>query len=241
MLLDRVVRPAVECLRTVLRKEFARQAMTRAIIFDFDLTLADSTKGIIECVNFALERLNLPRADDERIKRTIGMSLEDTFLSLTGQTNNQDVSLFISNFVERADQVMVDLTSMFASVPATMERLIEMGFALGIVSTKFRYRIEEILARERLSSRFGVIIGGEDVAEHKPHPGGLTAAIARMQMDANDVLYVGDSTIDALTAERAKVPFIAVLSGATSKSEFDEVPKVAVIDDISALPQLLST
>ena len=215
--------------------------MARAIIFDFDLTLADSTKGIVECVNFALERLNLPRADDERIKRTIGMSLGDTFLSLTGQTENQNVSLFISNFVERADQVMVDLTSMFDSVPATTERLIEMGFALGIASTKFRYRIEEILAREGLSNRFSVIIGGEDVAEHKPHPGGLITAIARMQMDAKDVIYVGDSTIDALTAERAKVPFIAVLSGATSKSEFDEVPKVAVIDDISALPRLIGS
>ena len=132
--------------------------MARAIIFDFDLTLADSTKGIIECVNFALERLNLPRADDERIKRTIGMSLGDTFLSLTGQTKNQNVSLFISNFVERADQVMVDLTSMFDGVPATTEQLIEMGFALGIASTKFRYRIEEILAREGLSNRFRVII-----------------------------------------------------------------------------------
>ena len=54
--------------------------MARAIIFDFDLTLADPTKGTIECVNFALEKLNLPPADDERIKRTIGMSLEDTFL-----------------------------------------------------------------------------------------------------------------------------------------------------------------
>ena len=214
--------------------------MARAIIFDFDLTLADSTKGIVECVNFALERLNLPRADDERIKRTIGMSLENTFISLTGQTENQNVSLFISNFVERADQVMVDLTSMFDSVPATTERLIEMGFALGIASTKFRYRIEEILAREGLSNRFSVIIGGEDVAEHKPHPSALIAAISRMQMDAKDVIYVGDSTIDALTAERAKVPFIAVLSGATSRSEFDEVPKVAVIDDISALPRLLS-
>lgn len=215
--------------------------MARAIIFDFDLTLADSTRGIIECVNFALERLNLPRADDERIKRTIGMSLEDTFLSLTGQTNTQNVSLFISNFVERADQVMADLTSMFDSVPATTEQLIKMGFSLGIASTKFRYRIEEILAKAGLSDRFGVIIGGEDVAEHKPHPSALTTAIYRMQMDAKDVLYVGDSTIDALTAERAKVPFIAVLSGATNKSEFDEVPKVAVIDDISALPRLLRT
>ena len=134
--------------------------MARAIIFDFDLTLADPTKGTIECVNFALEKLNLPPADDERIKRTIGMSLEDTFLSLTGQTNNQNVSLFASNFVKRADQVMADLTSMFDSVPATTERLIEMGFALGIVSTKFRYRIEEILARAGLSNRFRVIIGG---------------------------------------------------------------------------------
>ena len=213
--------------------------MARAIIFDFDLTLADSTKGTIECVNFALERLNLPHAHDEQIKRTIGMSLEDTFLNLTGQTSKQNVSSFASNFVKRADQVMADLTSIFASVPATTERLLEMGFTLGIASTKFRYRIEEILAREGLSNRFRVIIGGEDVVEQKPHPSALTTAIARMHIDAHDALYVGDSAIDALTASRAKVPFVAVLSGTTSKCEFDDVAKIAVIDDISALTRLL--
>lgn len=213
--------------------------MARAIFFDFDLTLADPTKGTIECVNFALESLGLPQAGDERIKRTIGLSLEDTFLSLTGQPNNQDVGLFISSFVKRADQVMTELTLMFTSVPATTRRLIEMGFELGIVSTKFRHRIEEILAREGLADRFRVIIGGEDVNEHKPHPGGLIAAISRMRIDADDVLYVGDSTVDALTAERAKVPFIAVLSGTTSETEFNEVAKIAVIADISALPRFL--
>lgn len=213
--------------------------MTRAIIFDFDLTLADPTKGTIECVNFALERLGLPHADDEQIKRTIGLSLEDTFLRLTEQTKSQDVSLFISSFVERADQVMAELTLVFDSVPATTRRLSEMGFELGIVSTKFRYRIEEILAREGLLDRFRVIIGGEDVNEHKPHPSGLIAAMSRMQMDTDDVLYVGDSTVDALAAERAKVPFIAVLSGTTSETEFNETAKIAVIDDISTLPRLL--
>lgn len=213
--------------------------MTRAIIFDFDLTLADPTKGTIECVNFALERLGLPHADDERIKRTIGLSLEDTLLRLTEQTKSQDVSLFISSFVERADQVMAELTLVFDSVPATTRRLLEMGFELGIVSTKFRYRIEEILAREGLLDRFRVIIGGEDVSEHKPHPSGLIAAMSRMKMDTDDVLYVGDSTVDALAAERAKVPFIAVLSGTTSETEFNETAKIAVIDDISTLPRLL--
>lgn len=213
--------------------------MARAIIFDFDLTLADPTKGTIECVNFALERLGLPHADDEQIKRTIGLSLEDTFLRLTEQTKSRDVSSFISSFVERADQVMADLTLVFDSVPATTRRLIEMGFELGIVSTKFRYRIEEILAREGLLDRFRVIIGGEDVNEHKPHPSGLIAAMSRMQVDTDDVRYVGDSTVDALAAERAKVPFIAVLSGTTSETEFNETAKIAVVDDISTLPQLL--
>ena len=213
--------------------------MTRAIIFDFDLTLADPTKGTIECVNFALERLGLPHADDEQIKRTIGLSLEDTFLHLTEQTKSQDVSLFISSFVERADQVMAELTLVFDSVPATTRRLSEMGFELGIVSTKFRYRIEEILTREGILDRFRVIIGGEDVNEHKPHPSGLIAAMSRMQMDTDDVRYVGDSTVDALAAERAKVPFIAVLSGTTSETEFNETAKIAVIDDISTLPRLL--
>ena len=42
--------------------------MEKAIVFDFDLTLADSTKGVIACVNFALDEMDLPRADDERIR-----------------------------------------------------------------------------------------------------------------------------------------------------------------------------
>ena len=213
--------------------------MVQAILFDFDLTLADSTKGVLECVNFALKRLNLPRADDQLIRRTIGLSLADTLLNLTGRTDERDVRLFTSAFVERADRVMVERTFLFDSVPETTQHLLAMGFALGIVSTKFRYRIEDILARQGLSNRFGVIIGGEDVAEHKPHPSGLITALSRMQVDAGDALYVGDSVVDALAAERAKVPFIASLSGTTSKTQFDEFVNIAVIDDVSALPQLL--
>lgn len=140
--------------------------MEKAIVFDFDLTLADSTNGVIECVNFALDGMDLPRADDERIKQTIGLSLKATFENLTGQERSEDTDVFISRYVERADQIMADLTVVYDCVPDTVARLIETGFELGIVSTKFRYRIEDILEREGLSGRFGVIVGGEDVTEY---------------------------------------------------------------------------
>ena len=212
--------------------------MERAVVFDFDLTLADSTEGVIECVNFALDAMELPRADDERIRHTIGLSLKATFQTLTGQNRNEDADVFVSHYVERADQIMADLTVVLDGVPDTTAQLIENGFELGIVSTKFRYRIEDILERAGLSDRFGVIVGGEDVAEYKPHPEGLLTAVSKLRMKTGNVYYVGDSMVDALTAERAGVPFIAVLTGTTCESEFNKLPNIAVIDDISALPRL---
>lgn len=212
--------------------------MERAIVFDFDLTLADSTIGVIECVNFALDGMDLPRADDERIRHTIGLSLKATFQNLTGQERNEDADVFVSRYVERADQIMADLTVVYAGVPDTTAQLIETGFELGIVSTKFRYRIEDILERAGLSDRFRVIVGGEDVKEHKPDPEGLLTAVSRLRTKTGIVYYVGDSMVDAITADRAGVPFIAVLTGTTGKGEFSELPNIAVIDDVSALPHL---
>jgi len=228
----------VHCAIDKSDRHAGARRMERAILFDFDLTLADSTKGVIECVNFALDEMGLHRADDERIRQTIGLSLKATFQNLTGRKRSGDVDGFVSRFVERADQVMADLTVVYDGVPGTTARLLETGFELGIVSTKFRYRIEDILEREGLSDRFGVIVGGEDVTEHKPHPEGLLTAVTRLRMKTGNVYYVGDSMVDALTAERAGIPFVAVLTGTTDENEFNELPHIAVVDDVSALPRL---
>ena len=58
----------------------------RVVLFDFDLTLADSTLGAVECVNYALDAMALPRAAPEAIRATIGFSLADTLANLTGLT-----------------------------------------------------------------------------------------------------------------------------------------------------------
>lgn len=94
------------------------------------------------------------------------------------------------------------------------------GLKVGIVSTKFRYRIEAILQREGLLDCFDVIIGGEDVTLTKPDPQGLLMAMESMQMNKQNIIYAGDSVVDAETARRAVVSFVALLSGTTSEEEF---------------------
>ena len=58
----------------------------RAVIFDFDLTLADSSAAIIECTEYALHQLGAAGATPAQIGAVIGLTLPQMFRALTGET-----------------------------------------------------------------------------------------------------------------------------------------------------------
>lgn len=210
----------------------------QTIIFDFDYTLADSSDGVIECINFALAKLGLPLAADAEIRRTIGLPLPDALTTLVGREYIKHTDEFTQLFTERADEVMVDMSELLASVPETIAALQRLDVSLGIVSLKYRYRIQSILKRDQLLEAFEVIIGAEDVSEHKPNPKALLTAAARMNCDIHNCLYVGDSVTDAKTAQRANIAFVAVLSGVTPRETFEDYDFYAILEDVSELLSL---
>ena len=56
----------------------------KTYLFDFDYTLADSSRGIVKCFRIVLTRHQYLTVTDEAIKRTIGKTLEESFSILTG-------------------------------------------------------------------------------------------------------------------------------------------------------------
>lgn len=211
----------------------------QSVIFDFDYTLADSSPGVFECINFALREMGLDHVSQEAACRTIGLSLNETFLTLGKHHEPHRCDEFHQLFVQRADQVMVDHTALYKTVPPMVEALRERGLRLGIVSTKYRSRINGVLKREGLLDQFGVVIGGDDVEHYKPHPQGLFEAMKKLESSPENVVYVGDSQVDAELAKRAGVPLVVVLSGVTPKELFDNYTPVGVLENISHLPQFL--
>lgn len=211
----------------------------QSVIFDFDYTLADSSPGVFECINFALREMGLDHVSQDAACRTIGLSLNETFLTLGKHHEPQRCDEFHQLFVQRADQVMVDLTALYETVPAMVESLRRRGLKLGIVSTKYRRRINEVLRREAVLDHFGVVIGGDDVEHYKPHPQGLFEAMKKLECPPESVVYVGDSQVDAELAKRAGVPLVIVLSGVTPREHFDNYTPVGVLENISHLPQFL--
>ena len=195
--------------------------MIKAIIFDFDYTLGDSTNGIVLSVNYALEKLKYGAKDTEEIRKTIGLSLKDTFWTLTKTNNIDEAELFSKYFIEKADIVMVENTQLYDDVKEVLSNLKAKGFKIGIVTTKLRYRIEQILDKFNALDLVDIIIGAEDVKIEKPAPDGLLQVIDRLKLNREDILYVGDSLVDAKTAENAQVNFAGVLTGTTTKDEFE--------------------
>src|SRR5262249_24173818 len=212
----------------------------KTIIFDFDYTLADSSRGIIQCTNYALLSMGLPSVSDEAVCRTIGMSLKDTFETLTSIDDPLRAAEFSRLFISKADDVMVDSTELFDCAAPVIRGLKQRNLSLAIVSTKYRHRIEAVLARDGLLDPIDVIVGGEDVSRHKPNPEGLFEALEKLQTPLGRALYVGDSIIDAIVAERAGTQFVAVLSVTTRREAFESYRPLDVIDTLVVLPSALS-
>ena len=207
----------------------------KAFIFDFDYTLGDSTNGIALSINHAMEQLGYPVRSLTDIRKTVGLSLKDTFFALTSDEDIEKAEQFATLFKQKADEVMVDNTELYSGVKDVLQKLKASGYKIGIVTTKYRYRIESILNKFDAKELVDQIVGGEDVKIEKPNPEGLLFAIAHFGLENEEVLYVGDSLVDAKTAANAQVNFAGVLTGTTTREDFSQYDFVYIGEDVESV------
>jgi phosphoglycolate phosphatase len=211
----------------------------RAVIFDFDLTLADSTPGFDACHRFAAESLGLTPPTLDSVRRSIGTPLDLVVPRFFPALPDAQVAEYIAAYQACADDVMTPLTVMLPGAVDTLRHLRQARLPLAIVSQKLRFRVEDVLQREQIRDCFDLVLGGEDVPAFKPDPSGLLLALQRLAPDATDAIYVGDTTIDAEAAANAGLRFVAVLSGPTTRDDFAPYETLAILDSVAQLPALL--
>lgn len=205
------------------------------ISFDFDYTLADSSDGSVECANYALREMGLAERPSDIIKKTVGFSLEKTFSELNGSASADAAAAFKRLYLQRADAVILSYIQLYNGVAELLAALRADGHHLSIVSTKYRSRIEQTLARDGLSGLVDQVIGGDDVNQNKPDPEGLLLAIEHSGISSEHCIYVGDSVSDGECAQRAGVRFLAVRSGTTEDVALARWQPVAMLDSVCDL------
>lgn len=211
----------------------------KAICFDFDYTLGDATDAILAGFTHALTRMGWPAPDREAVRRTVGYMIGDAYTMLTGDTDPAHKEQMRPLFVEVAHPMQVEHTPLFPGAMELLSALHQHGVKLGVVSSKRTEVIQEILAHNAALDFFDLIIGSDAVSRHKPDPEGLLRAMEQLGVAREDLLYCGDTLIDANTAAGAGVDFCAVCNGTTTPPEFSCAPHVHIASDLWALAHWL--
>lgn len=214
--------------------------MVRAVLFDFDFTLGDSADAIVHCSRAAFADMRLTPAEPSAIRRTIGLTLQDSFRALTLDPAPARADEYTRCYVAHADRVMTAMTTVYEPAAHVLAWMRARGVGTAIVSTKYRYRIESILDHCGLAGAVDVIVGGEDVSRHKPDPEGLERALSGLGVAGGEALYVGDHPVDGRAAAAAGVGFVRVLTGEDHGDEhWAGIQPVATLDDVGGVPAML--
>jgi phosphoglycolate phosphatase len=187
--------------------------MTKAALFDFDGTLADSFEAITASTNHVRRAHGLPPLPEDVVRRHVGYGLPHLLRELVPEA---DTDAAVALYREHHATAMISGTRPMPGVGRTIPELARRGFRLGICSNKrveFTRRLADALG---LASHFGAILGPEDVANRpKPDPVMLLECCDRLAVSPAEVVYVGDMAIDVQTARAAGITVWLVPGGAT--------------------------
>lgn len=192
----------------------------KAIIMDFDLTLADTAQLIEDCLYANAARFGYD-LDRKILRDGIGMTAESIYLD-AGIDADTARKLDIEYF-DYSAPVMREQTEFFPGVPEGLCSLSERGLVLSILSLKSSDHIKAPLKLHGIDGYIDSVIGPEDISAHKPEPDGIFYLSEKTGIALSDILYVGDSITDLKTAINAGVDFAAVCTGAASAEKFADM------------------
>lgn len=180
------------------------------ILFDLDGTLIDSTEAILESFSVAFKTFNAPVPSDDLIKAEIGHPLDVMFATLGVEVSNIDAHV---NAYKMHYRRISCLKTVLLPDAREAVRLASEFATLGVVTTKTAKYSIELLEHMDLMKYFDVLVGREDVEHPKPHPEPILKALFKLQTDKSKYWMIGDTPMDILSAQAAKIDSIAVTCG----------------------------
>ncbi len=194
--------------------------MYKAVIFDLDGTLLDTISDLANSGNYVLKKLDLPQHSVDDYKKMVGHgvpNLVEQMLTPTargGATQQMALQMFVNNYSMHS----ADTTAPYEGIPLLLAALKKANIKLGVLSNK-EDTITNRVVNTYFPDTFDMVYGHVPNMPLKPNPAQLLTMCTMFGCDVSEVLYVGDSDVDALTAANANVLCCGVLWGYRTRQE----------------------
>ncbi len=193
------------------------RAKLQYILFDWDGTLADNAKVVLQSVNQVLQEYNLPDWNQMKARRDPKLSLWDNFANLFGANANQAYERYLQIY-KKATPAMVKA---FPGAKEVLNFLKAEGRDVMIMTNKDRRLLDIELPLLYDPSIFTRIVCGHEAPRDKPYPEHifytLRGLLPQIEISRQNVWMVGDSDQDsdcALSANALPVRVNQALFGA---------------------------
>ena len=188
--------------------------MTKAVLFDFDGTLADTAADLSRALNRLREEKGLAALPLEQLRPhasagargLIGAGLD------IAPEHPEFKSLREAFLAHYEAEICVD-TTLFAGIDELLAGIEARGLRWGIVTNKSTRLTKLIVRTMKLETRAACVVCGDTTPHLKPNPASLLHAAAELGLAPSDCLYLGDDLRDIQAARAAGMPCAAVAWG----------------------------
>jgi phosphoglycolate phosphatase len=212
----------------------------KLVIFDFDGTLVDSRKLIIESNRVVFGQFGFALPSEDESFSLVGMSLELVLLQLAGP--DAPVEKMVAAYrhvlpLLRADAAYAEVP--FGGAADLLAALAEHNdVRLGIATGHVSHAIAPALERFGWQRHF-CTVQTADKAPSKPHPGMILQALSEADVKAEDAIMIGDTAFDIEMARAACVRGVAVSWGYHRPDRLHGAGASRVVNDMSELRDCL--
>lgn len=174
----------------------------QAAIFDVDGMLLDTREFIFRAYEDTLLRAGHAVPDRKTISKEIGRSLEACYLSFAPDGDIEALCTAHDKFQNTPE--MIGLITAYPGVQEMLEELRAAGMRLAVFSSR-KLTLVSSLEQAGIADFFEVIVQGDEVTHHKPHPEGLFKALGGLEVAPERAAMIGDAAVDILAGKAAGV------------------------------------
>ncbi len=214
--------------------------MVKAVIFDWDGTLADTKRAVVQSFQKVLGEAGCV-VSDEFIERRMGIGTKKTIIEAFRECHMRlDVST-LEKLAKEKIRIQAGLTDIVSLLEGAVELLEELQRKTKIVLATMSSRkvVDKLLPEKRIETYFDVVVSADEVANPKPDPEIFLMAASKLGVNPKDCVVVEDSVFGVRAAKAANMRCIAVSSGVYSVEELQEENPDMVIKSLVEKEKIL--
>lgn len=190
-----------------------KEIIPKVIILDLDGVIIDSAPTVLKLLNQIRKERRMKSISLEKIMPYISYGGRQLVSYALNLSNDIEINDLLLRFRYSYMNTKTSKKILYPDVSEFLDKAKKNGIKLCICTNKPRNLTDKILKETNLNIYFDFIIAGGDVPFKKPNPENIYICLRRFGVTKEEIIYIGDSSIDENMATRAQVPFYFYSSG----------------------------